>query len=288
MIDGHLKWYNLLNDKQYGFLPLCIHRWCPNFTKQNHQNVIASKINEVIDNKLITKAIALDISKALNKVWRKEVLHKHLCYFWKGLRIYQVISIGWIHFGCCQWQASNLVLSPPSRSWILSRHVKRVYSQRGSLVWTFIRSQSETHIYDPSQERLDKWSYPWTIPESFWIFLPRFIITIVRPDPKVQPCLGWRCNISLFQTWKVSKEFTLPCGWWNICTPYKPFLNDENVASLLLFYRFFLGKCSDESSIQSRSKTGWWQRMAANVAQGYGIWIHGYKIKRNLLNFTSQ
>ena len=71
-IMHHLLVNSLLSDQQYGF------RSCR--STADVLTVITHRVSEALDNGHMTKSIALDISKAFDKVWHKGLLHKLLGY----------------------------------------------------------------------------------------------------------------------------------------------------------------------------------------------------------------
>lgn len=51
--------------------------------------------------------------------------------------------------------------------------------------------------------------------------------------------LGWSCQFHTFLTWRSTKSFMRPQGWWIIFSLTDIFLQIKS-------YRYFAGKCSDE------------------------------------------
>ena len=79
---GHLAKNNLLSDQQYGFRP--------RRSTADILTVISHRISEALDRGFDTRVIALDISKAFDKVWHKGLLHKISSYGISG-KVFAII-----------------------------------------------------------------------------------------------------------------------------------------------------------------------------------------------------
>ena len=82
-IMSHLSEANLLSDFQYGFRS--------SRSTADVLTVISNRISGALDNSCDARAIALDISKAFDKVWHRGLLHKISSYGISG-RIFSVIK----------------------------------------------------------------------------------------------------------------------------------------------------------------------------------------------------
>ena len=80
---SHLETNNLFSDHQYGFRR--------NRSTADHLTVITEKICKALDGNGVARAIALDISKAFDRVWHAGLLHKLSSYGVKG-KIFNIIQ----------------------------------------------------------------------------------------------------------------------------------------------------------------------------------------------------
>ena len=93
-IVDHLEKYGLFSDFQYGFRS--------SQSTADLLTVVSDRIARAFNMSGATRAVALDISKAFDRVWRDGLLHKLKCYGISG-QIFGLIS----SFLSNRWMASS-------------------------------------------------------------------------------------------------------------------------------------------------------------------------------------
>lgn len=132
---------------------------------------------------------------------------------------------------------------------IFSSCEEQLYSQWGSLTGTFMGTQTQSRlIYVPLLKMLEKWSVPWTTPESTWLFLLCFIFIKTRPDQNWS--IAAICKSELPNPrFLVLTEFksTFMTLWVMNCFFILQTLSQKwNLAILSLLIHYFHGRCLDE------------------------------------------